>query len=63
MSEKASQRNLNMVQEIINEMYALYETDGTGRVGFNIPLSRKENRALKRAMKKQKKNLSCYICS
>jgi phosphoserine aminotransferase len=59
MSEKISQRNLDMIQEIIDDVYDMYEFDHkTGRVGVNVPLTKKTKRLMKKAEKKAKKRNS-----
>jgi hypothetical protein len=52
---KILQRNLDMVQGMIDEIYESYEYDNEGRVGINIPLPRKIRKQIERANKKERK--------
>tara|TARA_Y100000310_G_scaffold139819_1_gene139160 strand:+ start:271 stop:459 length:189 start_codon:yes stop_codon:yes gene_type:complete len=52
---KVSQKNLDMVQHIVDSVYESYEYDDQGRVGINIPLPRKLRKQIDRANKKARK--------
>ena len=54
---KVSQKNLDMVQYIIDKVYEPYEYDDKGRVGMNIALPRKLRKQLKKMNKKAKKQM------